>query len=92
MAASMLIGLVDATFNYFQSLGDWHKDPVGLEAVRVMRDRMVVDLESLSDQPTSAELAELCRQWRGMRIEIDGEATYPPDMFIESVCQIIEIS
>jgi hypothetical protein len=92
MAVENLVGMIDATFTYFQSLGDWHKDPAGVDAVREVRDRMVRDLESFSQRPSKSELAELCREWRAMRIEIDSEASYPPDMFIESVCQVIEIS
>jgi hypothetical protein len=92
MAASGFIGLVDVTFDYFRSLGAWHKDPTGVEAVRLVRDRMVRDLEVFDGKPSKSDLAELCREWRGLRIEITGEATYPPDMFIESVCQVIEIS
>lgn len=92
MAGTDLIGLIDVTFGYFTSLGAWHKDPAGVEAVRETRDRMVHDLEAFDSEPSKAELAELCREWRGLRIEIGGEASYPPDMFIESVCQVIEIS
>jgi len=92
MSAEGLIGLVDVTFDYFKSLGAWHQDPAGLEAVRQIRDRMVRDLEAFDGKPSKAELAELCREWRGLRLEIDGAATYPPDMFIESVCEVIEIS
>jgi hypothetical protein len=92
MSATNLIGMIDATLVYFQSLGDWHKDPAGVEAVRAVRDRMVEDLESFAEKPTTEEIRDLCRQWRGSRIEISGDATYPPDMFIESVCQAIELS
>lgn len=92
MAVTHLIGLIDATFEYFKSLGSWHKDPSGVEAVRAVRDRMVRDLEAFNGAPSSAELTELCQQWRALRIEATGEATYPPDLFIESVCQVIEIS
>lgn len=92
MATAGLIGLVDATFDYFKSLGQWHQDPTGVEAVRQVRDRMVRDLEAFNTEPSKSELAELCREWRSLRIERTGEATYPPDMFIESVCQVIEIS
>lgn len=92
MAASGTIGLVDATYDYFKSLGAWHKDPAGVDAVRQIRDRMVRDLEALDSKPPRAKLAELCKEWRALRIERTGKATYPPDMFIESVCQAIEIS
>lgn len=92
MASTGLVGLVDVTFDYFQSLGAWHKDPAGVEAVREVRERMVRDLEAFDGTPSKAELAELCREWRALRIEAGGAATYPPDMFIESVCQVIEIS
>lgn len=84
--------MVDATFDYFKSLGTWHQDPAGVEAVRHVRDRMVRDLEAFNGKPSPAELRALCRDWRSLRVEIAGEATYPPDMFIESVCQVIEIS
>jgi hypothetical protein len=92
MSAAAIINMIDATFAYFQSLGAWHRDPAGVEAVREVRDRMVRDLESFGEGPSRAELAELCRDWRASRIEVGGEASYPPDMFIESVCQVIEIS
>lgn len=92
MSAANLVGMIDATLIYFRSLGDWHKDPAGVEAVREVRDRMVRDLESFSKGPSKPELTELCCAWRAMRIETDGEASYAPDMFIESVCQVIEIS
>lgn len=92
MAATNLIGLIDVTFDYFKSLGSWHKDPTGVGAVREVRDRMVRDLEAPGGTPSPAELTELCREWRGLRVEVAGEATYPPDLFIESVCQVIEIS
>jgi hypothetical protein len=92
MAATGLIGMVDATFDYFKSLGAWHQDPDGVGAVRQIRDRMVLDLEGFDSNPSKSELAELCRAWRGLRIGIVGEATLPPDMFIESVCEVIEIS
>ena len=87
-----LVKLVDVTFDHFKSLGAWHKDPAGVEAVREVRDRMVRDPEAFAGKPSKAELAELCRDWRDLRIEPAGAATYPPDMFIESVCQVIEIS
>lgn len=92
MAATGLIGLVDVTFDYFKSLGAWHQDPEGIEAVRQIRDRMIQDLEAFDRKPSAEELADLCREWRGLRIEFGETATYPPDMFIESVCQVIEIS
>lgn len=38
MASTGLVGLVDVTFDYFQSLGAWHKDPAGVEAVREVRE------------------------------------------------------
>lgn len=91
-AATHLIGLVDVTFDYFTSLGSWHKDPAGVEAVREVRDRMARDLEAFDRTPSTAELADLCREWRGLRIEVAGPASYPPDLFIESVCEVIEIS
>lgn len=92
MAASGMTGMVDATFVYFTSLGERHKDPAGIEAVRQVKDRMVRDLETLGGNPSKSELADLCRDWRGLRIETTGKATYPTDMFIESVCQVIELS
>lgn len=92
MKAVGLIGLIDTTFAYFGSLGAWHQDTAGVDAVREVRDHMVRDLEAFDGEPSKDEVAELCREWRGLRIEIAGEATYPPDMFIESVCQVIEIS
>jgi hypothetical protein len=92
MPAANLVQMIDATLTYFGSLGNWYKDPAGVEAVREVRDRMVRDLESFHEGPSKPELAELCRQWRALRIEASGEPTYPTDMFIESVCQVIEIS
>jgi len=92
MSAAKLVGMIDATFTYFQSLGKWHKDPAGIEAVREVRDRMVRDLESFSQGPSKPELAELCREWRATRIEAGGKSSYPTDLFIDSVCQVIEIS
>lgn len=92
MTAEGLIGLIDTTYEYFGALGNWHQDPAGIDAVREIRDRMVRDLEVFDSKPTKSEVAELIREWRALRIEITGEATYPPDMFIESVCQAIEIS
>lgn len=92
MATEDLIGLIDTTYEYFGALGDWHQDPAGVDAVREVRDRMVRDLEMFEGEPSKSEVAELCREWRALRIELTGEATYPPDMFIESVCQVIEIS
>jgi hypothetical protein len=53
---------------------------------------MVRDLQELPGDAEKGELASLCRQWRSLRIEALGEATYPPDMFIESVCQVIELA
>ena len=84
--------MIDATVTYFTSLTSWYKDPASLQAVRDVRDRMARDLESFSGDPSQSELMELCQQWRAQRIELDGPATYAPDMFIESVCQVIEIS
>ncbi len=92
MSAENLIGMVEATFVYMQSLGDWYKDPAGVDAIREVKDRMVRDLESFSDNPTKTDLTELCREWRASRIEIEGDASYPPDIFIESVCEMIKIS
>ena len=92
MPADADIQMIEATFTYFQSLGDWHQDPAGLAAVREVKDQMIQDLEGFSEAPTKEELHELCREWRTRRIELEGEASYPPDMFIESVCQVIEIS
>jgi len=92
MKVDPLIGMIDATFQYFGALGDWHQDPDGVDAVRQIRDRMVTDLEAFSAGPSRDEVAELCKEWRALRIEPTGEASYPPDMFIESVCQVIEIS
>jgi len=92
MKTESLVKMIDATVLYFGSLGNWHKDPAGVEAVREVRDRMVRDLEMFSDDLSTSELAELCREWRASRIEPTGEASYPPDMFIESVCQVIELS
>lgn len=92
-AADGLIGMVDATFVYFKSLaGSWYKDPASVEAVRQIRDRMVHDLNAFDSKPSKEELAELCREWRSLRIEFSGDATYAPDMFIESVCEVIAIS
>ena len=92
MRVDYLTGFIDDTFKYFQALGDWHKDPAGVQAVRQVRDRMVHDLEAFNTEPTKADVKELCREWRAMRIQPTGEASYPPDMFIESVVQILEIS
>lgn len=87
-----MIGMIESTYTYFQALGNWHQDPAGLEAVQEIRDRMIQDLQSLDDSLDQSELKELCRQWRASRIEFDGDASYPPDMFIESVCKVVEIS
>lgn len=92
MSPLNLIGMIDATFAYFQSLGSWQKDAVGVTSVREVRSRMVKDLETFSGTPSKSDLQELCRQWRALRIESNGPPSYPPDMFIESVCQVIEIS
>ncbi len=92
MPVEHYIQMIEATFTYFDSLGDWHKDPDGVEAVREMKDKMIEDLKAFAAQPSKTDLQELCRQWRSQRIEPEGEASYPPDMFIESVCQVIEIS
>lgn len=86
------IQMIEATFTYFGTLGDWHKDPDGVEVVREVRDRMVQDLKGFTAEPSRQELQELCGQWRAQRIEPEGEASYPPDMFIKSVCQVIEMS
>ena len=92
MEVDRLIGMIDATFDYFGSLGDWYEDPAGVEAVCQVRDRMVRDLGILNDEASKDEVAELCREWRASRIEPTEDATYPPDKFSESVCQAIDIS
>lgn len=92
MPADSLNQMIEATFQYFGVMGDWHKDPEGVQAVREMKESMIQDLEVFSEAPTKSDLQELCREWRSRRIELEGEASYPPDMFIESVCQVIEIS
>jgi hypothetical protein len=91
MAADVFVQMVDATFVYFTSLGNWHEDPAGVEAIRNVRDRMVHDLDALSGEPTDAQQAELCRRWRAQRIAREGAPIWPPDMFIESVCQAIDL-
>ncbi|QDT25037.1 hypothetical protein [Gimesia panareensis] len=92
MTVDALIGMIDVTFDYFGALGDWHQDPEGLEAVRQIKEQMLQDLQEFEREPSDYELIELCRDWRALRMEPEGEATYPPDMFIESVCQVIEVS
>ena len=92
MAAERFVRVVEATFRYFGSLGKWHLDPAGVDAVREIRDLMVRDLSSLPGEPNASELAALCRKWREHRIEPDGAATLPPDLFIESVCEAIELA
>lgn len=92
MPAESHIQMIEATFKYFGAMGDWHKDPAGVDAVREVKEKMIQNLQSFSNEPTKAEMQELCREWRAQRIELEGEASYPPDMFIESVCQVIEIS
>lgn len=92
MPAETLIQMIEATFKYFGALGNWHKDPDGVQAVSDVKDKIIQDLEAFSAEPTKSDLQELCREWRAQRIELEGETTYPPDMFIESVCQVIEIS
>jgi hypothetical protein len=92
VAADRLTKMIDATYNYFGSLGNFYQDPAGLAAVREVRDRMVNDLTMFARDPSRPELADLCAQWRATRVESDGPASYPPDMFIESVCQVIELS
>jgi hypothetical protein len=92
MPAEQFVKMIDATFSYFGSLGKWHQDPAGVDAVRQVRDRMVRDLADFAGEPSPVELAELCREWRAQRIEVEGSPRYPPDMFIESVCQFIELS
>ena len=93
MTKDGLIGLIDATFGYYRALGEsWHKDPAGVEAIREVRDGMVVDAEAFGSDPTREELAELCREWRAGRIELGGRPSYPPDLFIEAVCRTVEVS
>jgi hypothetical protein len=92
VAAERFVQMIEASFSYFASLGKWHQDPAGVDAVQMIRDRMVRDLKGLLGEPSPTELAKLCREWRGLRIEVEGPASYPPDMFIESVCQVIELS
>lgn len=92
MAAERFIKMIDGTFSYFEMLAKQKQDPASVEAVHKVRDEMVSDLTSLDGEPSSGELAELCRRWRAQRIEIAGPPVYAPDMFIESVCQIIELA
>jgi hypothetical protein len=92
MAAERLIKMIDSTFNYFEMLGKQKQDPASVEAVRKVRDQMVSDLTTLAGEPSSDELNELCRSWRSQRIAFEGPPVYAPDMFIESVCQVIELS
>jgi len=92
MAPDRLLKMIDATFTYFASLAKFYQDPPGLDAVREVRDQMARDLAKFTEEPSRAELVELCRQWRAQRIEIGREASYPPDEFIESVCQVFELS
>jgi len=92
MAAEHYVMMIDATFAYFGPLTKRYQDPASLDAVQQVRTQMVNDLASFPGKPSPAELAELCRRWRARRIEAEGPATYAPDMFIESVCQVIELS
>ncbi len=92
MNAATLKIMINATYDYFVKLGDWHKDEAGVEAVMKVKDQMVADVEAIDGKAGKDELEECCRRWRAMRIEFGEEAVYPPDMFIESVCQVIEIS
>ena len=87
-----LIGIVEATFKYFIALGKWHQDPEGVEAVRRVKEDIVADLKALPASPSRQELDELFCHWRSRRIDFSGEATYPPDMFIESVCEALAIT
>ena len=64
MRVDYLTGFIDDTFKYFQALGDWHKDPAGVQAVQQVRDRMVHDLEAFNTEPTKADVKELCRDER----------------------------
>lgn len=91
MSSGRLAGMVEASYAYFQSLGAG-QDPAGVEAVRRVRDRMIGDLEACGPTPSPAGLAKLCREWRGLRIDPVGAAAYLPDMFVESVCEVIELS
>jgi hypothetical protein len=91
MTTARIIKMIEATFTYYQSIGNFRQDPAGIEAVRQVRDQMVGDLEAFSGDPSRFELVELCREWRTQRIEREGPASYPPDMFIESVCEAIEL-
>jgi hypothetical protein len=91
MAAEGIVKMIEATFAYFTSIGNFRQDPIGVNAVRQVRDRMVSDLGAFTAKPTPIELAELCREWRAQRIDTEGPPSYPPDLFIESVCEAIEL-
>jgi len=84
--------MVNDTFAYYETLGDFYQDSIGTQAVRNVRDRIVGDLGRCSTEPSTAELKALCRHRRKLRIEPEGKASFPPDMFIESICQVIELS
>jgi len=92
MPPSTLVGIIEATFDYFIALGKWRQDPEGGEAVRRVKDGMIEDLGSFDQGLTHSEVDDLCRTWRSQRIEFTEEAAYPPDMFIESVCEAVAIT
>ncbi len=92
MESQRLIQMINGTFTYFTSLASWHDDPAGLQAIRDVRDQMTRELKALGNDVTRDQLTDFCRRSRSQRIDVDGPATYPPDMFIESVCQVIELS
>lgn len=90
--ASSVVKMIASTFEYFETLAKTHDDAPALGAVREVRDRMVREVGALSASPTSTEMRELCRRWRSQRRQPAGPASLPPDLFIESVCQALEVS
>lgn len=92
MAAERFVKMIDGTFSYFEMLAKQKQDPASVDAVRKVRDQMLSDLTAFDREPSSDELGELCRSWRTQRIEFNGPPVYAPDMFIESVCQVIELA
>jgi hypothetical protein len=87
-----LIGLVNTTFEYFRSLAAYYQDAEAIDSIREVRDRMIWELSLLPDVPAASEVFSLCSRWRARRIELDGPPEYPPDMFIESLCEAIELA
>jgi hypothetical protein len=91
MATKGIVDLIEITFREFQSLAKWHQDPAGLEAVQKVRDEMLKELTAFDAQPTRSQVAEFCQSWRQRRLQPEGPASYPPDFFMETVCQLLEM-